>query len=78
MMATLLLRLERQGNAYAASCSTDGSNWQPIGGHTVDKAPVSIGLIAAQSTVASPYADFDYFEMTQQGRRVRLRSRSMT
>jgi len=58
-----LLRLERQGKTYAASYSTDGSNWQSIGSHTVDKAPASIGLIAAQSTVASPYADFDYFEM---------------
>jgi len=58
-----LLRLERQANTYAASYSTDGSNWQPIGSHTVDKPPISIGLIAAQSTVASPYADFDYFEM---------------
>jgi hypothetical protein len=37
-----------------------------VGSHTVDKAPVSIGLIAAQSTVAAPYADFDYFEMTSQ------------
>jgi beta-xylosidase len=60
------LRLERQANVYTASYSTDGSNWQPIGSHTVDKAPVSIGLIAAQSTVASPYADFDYFEMESQ------------
>jgi beta-xylosidase len=61
-----LLRLERQGNVYTASYSTDGSNWQSIGSHTVDKAPASIGLIAAQSTVANPYADFDYFEMESQ------------
>ena len=61
-----LLGLERQGSAYTASYSTDGSNWQSIGSHTVDKAPGSIGLIAAQSTVASPYADFDYFEMESQ------------
>ncbi len=58
-----VLQLQRQGNLYTASYSTDGSNWLPIGSHTVDKTPSSLGLIAAQSTVASPYADFDYFEM---------------
>jgi Beta xylosidase C-terminal Concanavalin A-like domain len=60
------LQLERQGNAYLASYTTDGSSWMPIGSHTVDKSPMSIGLIAAQSTVASPYADFDYFEVTSE------------
>jgi beta-xylosidase len=59
-----VLRLQRQGSTYTASSSTDGANWTTLGSHTVDKVPASIGLIAAQSTVASPYADFDYFEMT--------------
>lgn len=58
-----VLQLQRQGNTYSASYSNDGTSWLPVGSHTVDKAPVSIGLIAAQSTVANPYADFDYFEM---------------
>jgi hypothetical protein len=61
-----VLRLERQGNAYLTSFSTDGLAWTAIGSHSVEKAPVSIGLIAAQSTVASPYADYDYFEMESQ------------
>ena len=61
-----VLRLQRQGNSYTASYSNDGSNWTPLGSHTVDRAPVSIGLIAAQATVAAPYAEFDYFELSQQ------------
>lgn len=60
------LRLERQTNAYTALFSTDGSNWTPLGSHTAEQAPASIGLIAAQATVANPYADFDYFELTQE------------
>jgi beta-xylosidase len=59
-----LLRLQRQGNGYSASYSTDGSTWAPLGSHTVDKAPVSIGLIAAQAGTPGNYADFDYFEMS--------------
>jgi len=61
-----VLRLRRQGKSYSASYSNDGSNWTPLGSHTVDRAPVSVGLIAAQATVANPYADFDYFELSQQ------------
>jgi hypothetical protein len=60
-----LLRLEHQANTYTASYSTDGATWQTVGSHDVEKAPLSIGLIAAQSTVANPYADFDWFEITQ-------------
>jgi predicted amidohydrolase YtcJ len=59
-----LLRLQRQGHGYSASYSTDGSNWVSLGSHTVDKAPMSIGLIAAQAESAGNYADFDYFEIT--------------
>ena len=58
-----VLRLQRQGNTYTASYTASDSTSGVLGSHTVDKAPISIGLIAAQSTVASPYADFDYFEM---------------
>jgi hypothetical protein len=61
-----VLRLQRQGNTYTASYSDSSGGSGVVGSHTVDKAPVSIGLIAAQSTVAAPYADFDYFEMTSQ------------
>jgi hypothetical protein len=61
-----LLRLQRQGNVYTASYTDSNGSGGVVGSHTVDKAPVSIGLIAAQSTVASPYADFDYFEMESQ------------
>ena len=61
-----VLRLERQGNTYTASYTDSNGSGGVVGSHTVDKAPVYIGLIAAQSTVASPYADFDYFEMESQ------------
>jgi opacity protein-like surface antigen len=61
-----VLRLERQGSVYTASYTDSNGAGGVVGSHTVDKAPVSIGLIAAQSTAASPYADFDYFEMTSQ------------
>jgi len=61
-----VLRLQRQGNTYTASYADSNGGSGVVGSHTVDKSPVSIGLIAAQSTVASPYADFDYFEMTSQ------------
>jgi hypothetical protein len=60
-----VLRLERQGTTYAVSDSTDGTSWTPLGSHTVAAPPVSIGLIAAQATVANPYADFDYFEISE-------------
>jgi beta-xylosidase len=59
-----VLRLERVGNTYTASYSTDESNWLSVGSHVVDLTPASVGLIAAQATVAQPYADFDYFELT--------------
>jgi len=61
-----LLRLERQGNSYSAAYSTDGVSWVPLGGHTVDRTPISVGLIAAQAGTPGNFADFDYFEMTQQ------------
>jgi beta-xylosidase len=61
-----VLRLQRLGNSYAASYSNDAMNWTPLGSHTVDRTPVSIGLIAAQATVGNPHADFDYFELAQQ------------
>jgi hypothetical protein len=61
-----LLRLQRQGNTYTASYTDSNGSGGIVGSHTVDGTPVSIGLIAAQSTVASPYADFDYFEMESQ------------
>jgi hypothetical protein len=60
------LRLQRTGNTYTASYMDSNGSSGTLGSHTVNKAPGSIGLIAAQSTVAQPYADFDYFEMTSQ------------
>jgi len=59
-----VLQLQRQGNTYTASYTDSNGSSGVVGTHTVDGAPLSIGLIAAQSTVASPYADFDYVEMT--------------
>lgn len=61
-----VLRLQRTGNAYTASYTDSNGAGGGVGSHSVDQAPVLIGLIAAQSTVAQPYADFDYFEMTSQ------------
>lgn len=60
-----LLRIVRQGNTYTASYQTDGVNWVTIGSHTVDRQPVSIGLIAAQAPSAGVYAEFDYLEINQ-------------
>lgn len=59
-----LLRLQRQGNSYDAAYSTDGSSWVPLGSHTVDRPPVSMGLIAAQAETPGNFADFDYVEIT--------------
>jgi beta-xylosidase len=59
------LRLQRTGNTYTASYTDSSGGSGTLGSHTVDGTPVSIGLIAAQATVAQPYADFDYFEMSQ-------------
>ena len=59
-----LLRLQRQGNTYDAAYSTDGSSWVPLGIHTVDRPPVSMGLIAAQAETPGNFADFDYVELT--------------
>lgn len=59
------LRLQRQGNTYTASYSTDGSTWTTVGSHTADRTPVSIGLIAAQAGQAGNYADFDWFQISQ-------------
>jgi len=58
-----MLQVQRQGNTYLASLSTDGTSWTAVGSHSIDTAPVLVGLIAAQATVANPYADFDYFQM---------------
>ena len=59
-----LLRLVRQGNTYTAYVFVDDTNWLEIGSHTVEGQPVSIGLIAAQSPSSSPFAEYDYFEIT--------------
>jgi len=58
-----LLRLQRQGNSYVASFTPDNAPGGNLGTHTVEKSPVSIGLIAAQAETAGNYADFDYFQM---------------
>jgi len=59
-----LLRLQRQGNSYVASFTPDNAPGGNLGTHTVEKSPVSIGLIAAQAETAGNYADFDYVEIT--------------
>lgn len=61
--AQSVLRIARQGNTYTAYYQTDGVNWVLIGSHTVDRQPVSIGLIAAQAQTAGAYAEFDYLEI---------------
>ncbi|MCJ7512182.1 MAG: hypothetical protein MUO23_04355 [Anaerolineales bacterium] len=62
-----LFRLERQSDSYAATYSTDGSTWVPLGTHSVDRNPVSVGLIAAQAKTAGNFADFDWFEIQSSG-----------
>lgn len=59
------IRVVRQGNTYTAYYQTDGVNWVVIGSHTVDRQPVSIGLIAAQAPAAGVFAEFDYIEINQ-------------
>lgn len=60
-----VLRLVRQGYLYTAYYQVDGVNWIQLGSHTVDRAPLSIGLIAAQAPSAGAYAEFDWFEISQ-------------
>ncbi len=59
------IRIVRQGSTYTAYYQTDSVNWNVIGSHTVDRQPVSIGLIAAQASSAGSYAEFDYIEINQ-------------
>ena len=59
-----LLRLQRQGNSYVASFTPDNAPGGNLGTHTVEKSPVSIGLIAAQAETPGNFADFDYVELT--------------
>jgi hypothetical protein len=58
-----LLRLVRQGSTYTAHVF-DGTNWVEIGSHSVDREPISIGLIAAQSPSSNAFAEYDYYEIT--------------
>jgi hypothetical protein len=60
-----VLRLVRQGDLYTAYYQVDGVNWIQLGSHTVDRPPLSIGLIAAQAPSAGAYAEFDWFEISQ-------------
>jgi predicted amidohydrolase YtcJ len=59
------LRLVRTGDTYTAYYLVDDTTWIEVGSHTVDRQPVSVGLIAAQAPSTGPYAEFDDFEMTQ-------------
>jgi hypothetical protein len=59
------LRLVRQGVTYTAFYLVDDATWIEIGSHVVDRAPVSVGLIAAQAPAAGTFAEFDFFEMSQ-------------
>lgn len=60
-----ILRLVRQGNTYTASYQVDGVTWVNVGSHSIDRQPISIGLIAAQAQSAGNYAEFDWFEVAQ-------------
>ncbi|HET7010156.1 MAG TPA: hypothetical protein VFI11_05225 [Anaerolineales bacterium] len=57
-----LLRLVRRGNTYTAYYLVDDTTWIEVGSHMVDRAPISVGLIAAQAPAAGTFAEFDYFE----------------
>ena len=43
------IRIVRQDNNYTAYYQTDDVNWVVIGSHIIDRQPVSIGLLAAQT-----------------------------
>ena len=59
------IRIVRQDNNYTAYYQTDGVNWVVIGSHTIDRRPVSIGLLAAQTPSAGAFAEFDYIEINR-------------
>jgi hypothetical protein len=61
--ADYLLRLVRRDSTFTAHIF-DGADWQAIGSHRVDRQPLSIGLIAAQSPTSGTSAEFDYYEIT--------------
>ena len=58
------LRLRREGTAYTAYYSEDGTNWTVIGQHDNGLTPSSVGFIAAQAVHVETTADFDYFTIT--------------
>ena len=58
-----LLRLVRRGNTYTAYVFVDDTSWMEVGSQRVDRQPLSIGLVAAQSPSAGTSAEFDYFEI---------------
>jgi beta-xylosidase len=68
------LRIERQGDVYTGSVSTDGTNWALIGAHTIAITPTQIGLLAGNGLqpVGEIPADFDYFTLTDNLLRVYL------
>jgi hypothetical protein len=82
---TLILRLERKGSLYTASCSADGKNFRTIGTADIILKDVSAGLIVCNGTdedipawfrsqVPEPEpGDFkvacDYFRITSSGLR---------
>ena len=61
-----LLRLVREGSLYTAYHQVDNVNWVQIGSHSMDRQPLSFGLIAAQAPSAGNYAEFDWFEISSQ------------
>ncbi len=60
-----VLRVVRQGSTYAASYQTDNTNWIQVGSHSLDLQPLFVGLIADQAPAAGPFAEFDWFVVSQ-------------
>jgi len=60
----LYLRLRREGNDYTSFFSEDGNTWQALGTHTNYMEPVSVGLVAGQSSYSFQPAKFDYISIT--------------
>jgi predicted amidohydrolase YtcJ len=58
-----LLRLVRRGDTYTAYYLVDDTTWIEVGSHTVDRPPVSVGVVAAQASAPGPVAEFDFFEI---------------
>ena len=58
---TLVLRLEKKGDLYTASCSSDGKNFETIGNSDAMLKDTKVGLIACKGVIPARLAQFSRF-----------------